>query len=72
MRDEYLANQDIEVYLTRAKRKTPPVPAKVDGRVEAENEALDGHSRWTLRLLTEKAVSLNMVDSISYAQVQQI
>lgn len=78
MRDEYLANQDVEAYLTRKKRETPPVPAKVDGRVEAEivalacSEAPEGHSRWTLRLLAEKAVSLNIVDSISHVRVQQI
>lgn len=78
MRDEYLANRDIEAYLTRKKRETPPVPAKVDGKVEAEivalacSEAPEGHSRWTLRLLAEKAVSLNIVDSISYVRVQQI
>ena len=78
MRDEYLTNQDIEAYLTRKKRETPPVPAKVDGKVEAEivalacSEAPEGHSRWTLRLLAEKAVSLNIVDGISYVRVQQI
>lgn len=78
MRDEYLANQDIEAYLTRKKRENPPVPAKVDGKVEAEivalacSEAPEGHSRWTLRLLAEKAVSLNIVDGISYVRVQQI
>ncbi len=78
MRDEYLANQDIHAYLTRKKRETPPVPAKVDGRVEAEiialacSEAPEGHSRWTLRLLAERVVALNIVDSISYVRVQQI
>ncbi len=78
MRDEYLANHDIHAYLTRKKRKTPPVPAKVDGKVEAEIIALacskppKGHSRRTLRLLAEKAVSLNIIDSISYVRVQQI
>jgi len=78
MRDEYLSNQDLEAYLTRKKRETPPVPAKVDGKVEAEiialacSEVPEGHSRWTLRLLAEKAVSLNIVDSISYVRVQQI
>lgn len=78
MRDEYLADQDIEAYLTRKKRETPPVPAKVDGKVEAAiialacREAPEGHSRWTLRLLADKAVSLNIVDSISYVRVQQI
>ena len=78
MRDEYLANHDIEAYLTRKKRETPPVPAKVDGKVEAQivalacSEAPEGHSRWTLRLLAEKAVSLKIVDTISHVRVQQI
>ncbi len=78
MRDEYLDNQDIHSYLTRKKRETPPVPAKVDGKVEAEiialacSKAPEGHSRWTLRLLAERAVALNIVDSISHVRVQQI
>ena len=78
MRDEYLANQDIESYLKRKKRETPPVPAKVDGKVEAQivalacSEAPEGHSRWTLRLLAERIVDLKIVDSISYVRVQQI
>lgn len=78
MRDEYLANQDIHAYLTRKKRETPPVPAKIDGKVEAAivalacSEAPEGHSRWTLRLLAERTVELKIVDSISYVRVQQI
>ena len=78
MRDEYLKNKDIDAYLTRKKREVPPVPAKVDGKVEAEIVALacskhpDGHNRWTLRLLAEKAVELNIIDSISYVRIQQI
>lgn len=78
MRDEYLANQDIHAYLTRKKRETPPVPAKVDGKVEAAivalacSEAPEGRSRWTLRLLAERIVELKIVDSISYVRVQQI
>lgn len=78
MRDEYLANQDIQAYLTRKKRETPPVPAKVDGKAEAAivalacSEAPEGHSRWTLRLLAERTVELKIVDSISYVRVQQI
>ena len=78
MRDEYLTNQDIESYLKRKKRETPPVPAKVDGKVEAQiialacSEAPEGHSRWTLRLLAEKAVELKIIDSISHVRVQQI
>ena len=78
MRDEFIANPDIDAYLTRKKRETPPVPAKVDGKVEAEIIALacscppEGHARWTLRLLAEKAVELDYIDSISYVRVQQI
>lgn len=78
MRDEYLANQDIESYLKRKKRETPPVPAKIDGQAEAQIVALacskapDGHSRWTLRLLAQRIVELKIVDSISYVRVQQI
>lgn len=78
MRDEFLSNQDIDAYLTRKKRETPPVPAKVDGKVEAQitalaySEAPEGHSRWTLRLLAEKTVELKIVDSISHVRIQQI
>ena len=78
MRDEYLANQDIDAYLTRKKRETPPVPAKVTGKVEAEiialacSEAPEGHARWTLRLLAEQAVKLDIKDSISYVRVRDI
>lgn len=78
MRDEYLSNHDLQAYLSRKKRKTPPVLAKVDGKVEAEiialacSKAPDGQSRWTLRLLAEKAVELKIIDSISYVRVQQI
>ena len=78
MRDEFLANHDISAYLTRKKRSTPPVKAKVDGEVEARiialacSKAPEGHSRWTLRLLSEKAVELNIIESISHVRVHQI
>ena len=78
MRDEYLSNRDIHAYLTRKKRETPPVPAKVDGKVEAAIVALacskapEGHARWTLRLLAERSVELKIIDSISYVRIQQI
>ena len=34
MRDVFLKNRDIDAYLTRKKRDTPPIPAKVDGGSE--------------------------------------
>ena len=54
------------------------MPAKVDGKVEAEiialacSEVPEGHSRWTLRLLAEQAVKLDIIDSISYVRVREI
>ena len=36
------------------------------------SKAPEGHSRWTLRLLSEKAVELNIIESISHVRVHQI
>jgi hypothetical protein len=55
-------------------RRTPP---KLDGDGEARLTALAcspaprGHARWTLRLLAEHLVSLEVVDSISHETVRQ-
>ncbi len=78
MRDDYLTKQDIDAYLTRKKRETPPVPAKVDGEVEAKiialacSEAPKGYSKWSARLLTSKAVELGFVDGLSHTTVLRI
>ena len=78
MRDEFLANHDIESYLTRKKRETPPIAPKLDGESEAKIIALacseppKGHSRWTVRLLSEKAVQLQLVDEISHMTIQRL
>jgi len=51
---------------------------KIDGDFEAHLVALscskppEGFSRWSLRLLADKAVELNYVDSISYETVRVI
>lgn len=53
-------------------------PPKIDGRVEAELTVLacsdppEGRSKWTLRLLADKLVELEVVDSISHMSVQRI
>lgn len=63
--------------LTRKARVTPPVPPKVDGRVEAHITKLacssppEGRNRWTLRLLADKVVELEIVDSLSHETVRQ-
>jgi transposase len=53
-------------------------PPKVDGRVEAQltllacSEPPEGRSKWTLRLLADKLVELEVVDSISHMTVQRL
>ena len=50
---------------------------KFDGRAEAQlialacSQAPDGHERWTLRLLADKLVELNVVDEISHETVRK-
>lgn len=78
MRDEYLANPDLETYLNRKKRETPPVPPKIDGEKEAQIIAIacskppEGRAKWTLRLIAERAVELEIVDSISHMTVHRV
>lgn len=78
MRNEFLANHDIEAYLTRKKRETPPVAPKLDGETEAKIIALacseppEGHSRWTIRLLQERTIQLHLVDDISHMTIQRL
>lgn len=51
---------------------------KVDGDVEAKlvtlccSEPPKGRSKWSLRLLADKMVELNYVDSISYVTVREV
>ena len=68
----------LEATINRKKRETPPIPAKVTGEVEAHVIALacgeppEGYSKWTLRPLTNKAVELGYIDSISHVTVSTI
>lgn len=68
----------IEHYLERRKRKSPPVPAKVDGEFEAHLIALccsdppEGYARWSVRLLSDKVVELDYIDSISHMTVSRV
>lgn len=55
----------------------PGQKRKLDGRAEATliaracTEAPEGHERWTLRLLADKLVKLQVVDTISYETVRR-
>ncbi len=53
-------------------------PPRISGEARAKITALacsaapEGHARWTLRLLADRAVSLGFVDSISHNAVRQV
>ncbi len=61
--------------LDRKPRRTPPVPAKIDGRVEAHLVALccgpapEGRARWTLQLLADELSRQGLVTQISATAV---
>lgn len=78
MRDEFLATHDIQSYLTRKKRETPPRQPKLDGEGEAKIIALacseppKGYSQWSVRLLRDKSIELHFVDEISHMTIQRL
>ena len=65
-------------FLRRKKRETPPVAPKITGEIEARIIAMacgaapEGCARWSLRLIAEKCVELNYIDSISFKSVQRV
>ncbi len=78
MRDEFYENHDVEAYITRKKRDTPPRKPKLDGEGEAKIIALacseppEGCSKWTVRLVTARALELHLVDELSYVTVHRL
>ena len=78
IRADFFSAPSIEAFLTRKKRETPPVPAKITGEVEARIIALacgeppKGCARWTLTMLANKAVELAYVDTLSFKSVQRV
>jgi len=65
-------------FLQRKKRETPPIEPKITGEVEAHIIALAcspvplGYAKWGVRLLADKCVELNYIDSISFKSVQRV
>lgn len=63
---------------THKRREQPPIPPKLDGEGQAKlvklacSQAPAGHATWTLRLLAQRVVELDIVDSISYETVRRI
>jgi len=64
--------------LERRKPEKPPREVIFDGAFEARlialacSEAPEGRRRWTVRLLAEKVVELNLAPSVSHMTVQRI
>ncbi len=56
----------------------PGSKTKLDGRAEAElialacSDAPDGHEKWSLRMLADKLIELDVVDDISHETVRQV
>jgi hypothetical protein len=74
---ERLVTLGFEVTLNGKSRDQPPRPPLLDGEQEAKVIALrlglppKGFANWTLRLLAEKVVELEIVESISHETVRQ-
>jgi len=75
---DFQSAENVSVFLQRKKREKPPVEPKVTGEVEARiialacGEAPKGCARWTLRLLAEKSVELQEVDSLSHMTISRL
>lgn len=72
-----LVTEGFEMALNGVKRESPPTPPLLDGEGEAKLIALRlgkppaGYGRWTLHLLAEQLVALEVVDSISHETVRK-
>jgi hypothetical protein len=70
--------EGFELALEGVKRQTPPTAPLLDGKGEAKVIATRlgkppaGYGRWTLRLLAEHIVELEIVESISHETVRQV
>jgi hypothetical protein len=70
--------EGLEASLERKKRSTPPTPRLFDGEKEARLIALrcgqppEGCSRWTLQLLSDKLIELNILERVSYKTVGRV
>ncbi|HVS34073.1 MAG TPA: helix-turn-helix domain-containing protein [Gemmataceae bacterium] len=72
-----LVMEGFELALEGKKRQTPPTPPKLDGEAEAKLIAMRlgkppaGYGHWTLQLLADELVALEVVDSISHETVRK-
>jgi hypothetical protein len=72
-----LVTEGFEQALERKKRQEPPRSYKLDGEAEAKLIAMRlgrppaGYGHWTLQLLAEEMVTLEIVDAISYETIRR-
>ena len=70
-----LVNEGLAAVLARKKRARPPVEPIFDGEAQAQLIALAcskppaGYARWTIRLLADKVVEMNIVDHAHFNTV---
>lgn len=70
--------EGMDVALGTHSKKPRPYARKLDGEQEAHlialacTEAPEGCTRWTLRMLADKMVELEYVDSLSHETVRQV
>lgn len=72
-----LVTEGFAVALHGQPRQKPPVPPKLDGEQQARliamrtGEPPSGYGKWSLQLLADQMVALNVVDSISRETVRR-
>ena len=73
-----LVTEGFEGALDGKKRQEPPTSCKLDGKAEAQLIALrlgkppSGYGHWTLQLLADEMVCLDIVDAISDETVRKV
>jgi homeodomain-containing protein len=75
---QQLVEEGLDAVFTRKKREAPPVPRIFDGEKEAKLIAVTcskppaGYARWSLRLLENKVVELEIVDAASDSTIGRV
>ena len=72
------SRRGVEAAVSGRQGRRPSYERKADGDFEARLVALScsqppaGHARWTLRLLADRAVELDYIDSVSHETVRRV
>ncbi len=75
---EKCVTEGLDAVFKRKKRTTPPITPVFDGEAEAKLIALacssppEGCARWTIRLLADKVVAMEIVDQVHFNTVGRV